>query len=203
MTAADEALRGARRVLCLAIGGGGDVVGALAAAAHAEALGVPAEVGGLTWERRPIDPLPGPRRIAELDDAEVLHPFAALAGPRTAGPGGFRFAESRMAGLLGRPVALVDPNGGPHGAAGWIAAAAPQLEAGGLRTLGVVFGAGCDGELTPDGGRLHWFAPEAALRSAAHLAAAVRGTRDLEDADAILSARGVRTDLAYERDAGA
>jgi hypothetical protein len=57
-------------------------------------------------------------------------------------------------------------------------------------------------ELTAHGGQLHWFAPEAALRSAARLAAAVRGTRDLEDAHAILSARGVRTELAVERDAG-
>jgi len=306
---ADELLTGATRALCLGIGGGGDVVGALAAAAYAESLGTPAEVGGLTWERRPIDPLPGPRRIDELEHAEILHPHAALAGAETSGPGGFRFAESRMAGVLGRPTVLVDPNGGPGGTAAGIAAAAqrlgcdlvvlldvggdvlahgdepglaspladavvlaaaPALASGGLGVTGAVFGAGCDGELTPaevaervaevraaggdlgvtdpspealrrleaalphvpteasamavrcarggrgvaeirggrrtveltaDGGRVHWFDPEVALRSAARLAAAVRGTRDLEDADAILSARGVRTELAYERDA--
>jgi hypothetical protein len=170
------------------IGGGGDVAGALAAAGAAEALGTPAELGGITWERRPIDPLPGPRRLDEVRGAERVHPAAALAGPETSGPGGFRFAESGMAGFLGRPVALIDPTGGPQAiAAGLVAAAerldcdllvlldvggdvlahgdepglaspladalllaaGPLTDAAWLPTLAVVFGAGCDGELTP------------------------------------------------------
>lgn len=171
----------------MGIGGGGDVAGALAAAGAAEALGTPAEVGGITWERRPIDPLPGPRSLGEITGAERLHDAAALADPQTQGPGGFHFAESRMAGVLGRPVALIDPSAGPAAAAAGLVAAAehlgcdvlvlldvggdvlahggepglaspladavmlaaaPRTIAAGLPTIAVVFGAGCDGELT-------------------------------------------------------
>jgi hypothetical protein len=100
-------------VLCVGIGGGGDVVGTLAAAGVAAAAGTPSVLGGLTWERRPIDPLPGARRLDEVSGVRVLHPAVGLAGPDASGPGGFRFAEGRMAELLGEPTVLVDPNGGP------------------------------------------------------------------------------------------
>jgi hypothetical protein len=241
----------------------------------------------------------------------VLHPAAALAGPAARGPGGFRFAEGRMAELLGEPTVLVDPNGGPAAVAGGLAAActelgcdtvvlldvggdaiahgneaglaspladavvlaaAPALAATGVTVLGAVFGSGCDGELRPDevaarldeiaaaggalgdepvdgetlarlgaaveavpteasamalrcargatgvtpiregrrtvtltpaGGRVFFFDPEVALRSAARLARAVRGARDLLAANAILEDMGVRTELDYERDAAA
>jgi hypothetical protein len=171
------------------IGGGGDVVGALAVVGLAARHGTPAVVGGLTWERRPIDPVPGPRRIDELDGARPLARAVALAGPETTGPGGFRFAEARVAEMLGRPTLLVDPTGGPAAVADGLAAAArhfgcdvvvlldvggdvlahgdepglaspladavllaaaPALEAAGPRVVGAIFGAGCDGELTPD-----------------------------------------------------
>ncbi len=182
------ALAAAERVLAVGIGGGGDVVGALVVAELAQSLGTPAVVGGLTWERRPIDPLPGARRIEELTGAQPLHAHAALAGPDTTGPGGFRFAESHMARHLGEPVVLIDPTGGPEGVAGGLAAAAqalrcdlvvltdvggdvlahgheaglgspladavclaaaPRLAQRGIAQLLALFGAGCDGELTP------------------------------------------------------
>src|SRR5436190_5459300 len=183
------ALGSAERVLVVGIGGGGDVVGALAVAELARQLGTPGVVGGLTWERRPIDPYPGPRRIDELSpDARRINAWTALAGPETTGPGGFRFAESGMARHLGEPVLLLDPGGGPaaiaeglagaarelgcdlvvlldvggdvlaHGDEAGLAspladavclAAAPGLRAAGIATLLAVFGAGCDGELTP------------------------------------------------------
>jgi len=295
----------------IGIGGGGDVVGALSAAGIAEALGTRAELGGLSWERRPVDPLPGPRRLDEIDHAERLHPAAALAGPGTSGPGGFLFAESGMAGFLGRPTVLIDPNPGSAAAGAGIAqaavhlrcdlvvlldvggdvlahgdepglaspladavllAAAPAIAAAGIGVLGAVFGAGCDGELTPPevlervaevraaggdlgidaltpevvglieaaaagipteasamaarcargevgaaairggrrtveltaaGGLVHWFDPAVAIASAARLAAAVADAPDLMAADGVLAARGVRTELAYERDAAA
>jgi hypothetical protein len=164
-------------------------VGSLAAAGVASTAGTPSVLGGLTWERRPIDPLPGPRRLAEVTGVRVLHPAAGLAGPTASGPGGFRFAEGRMAELLGEPTVLVDPNGGPAAIATGLAAAcaelgcdvvvmldvggdvlahgdepglaspladavvlasAPALAAAGVTVLGAVFGAGCDGELTPE-----------------------------------------------------
>lgn len=182
---ASGALAAARRVLVVGIGGGGDVVGALAAAEACRALGTEARVGGLTWERRPVDPLPGPRRLSEIVDAQPLHAAVALAGPQTTGPGGFSFCEADMARFLGEPTVLLDPTGGPDVVAAGLDAAAAHLGCdvvglldvggdvlahGGERnlaspladalvlaastrmatpTIGLLFGAGCDGELTP------------------------------------------------------
>lgn len=127
-TWAADRVRSAERLLVIGIGGGGDVVGALAVAESARALGTTAVVGGLTWERRPVDPLPGPRRIDELSaPSSVLHPAVALAGPQTTGPGGFAFAESRMAAFLGSDTVLVDPNPGPALVADGLATAAAAL----------------------------------------------------------------------------
>jgi hypothetical protein len=123
-----RALGSAERVLVVGIGGGGDVVGALAVVDLARLLGTPAVAGGLTWERRPIDPIPGPRRIDELvDTARVINDATALAAPGTTGPGGFHFAESNMARHLGEPVLLLDPNGGPAAIAAGLAGAAREL----------------------------------------------------------------------------
>jgi hypothetical protein len=260
-------------------------------------------VGGLTWERRPVDPLPGPRTLDELRDARVLNEAVALAGPQTTGPGGFRFAESRVAEAIGAQVALVDPHPGPAAVGRALDHAARELgcdhlvllDVGGdvlahgdepglgspladavllaaaatadLPVTGVVLGAGCDGELTPAevlervaevwsagggrgalaltpdvldrvepvveavpteasamalrcgrgqvgrvpirdgrrtveltpiGGLLFLFEPEAAMRSAARLADAVRDAGDLHEANAILTRMGVATELDYE-----
>ena len=114
-------------MLCVGIGGGGDVVGALAASQTAVALGCERVVGGLTWERRPVDPIPGPRGLDEVVGAQALNAAVALAGPDTAGPGGFRFAETHMARALGEQTVLVDPNPGPRAVGEALADAAGQL----------------------------------------------------------------------------
>ncbi len=84
-------------------------------------------MGGVTWERRPIDPLPGPRRLSEVEGAEALNDAVVLAHPDTSGPGGFRFAESHMARHLGEPIVLVDPHPGPARLAAAIDDAARRL----------------------------------------------------------------------------
>lgn len=117
----------ASSVLSLGIGGGGDVVGALAVGDLARGAGLEARVGGVTWERRPIDPIPGPRRLDELQGAERINDVVALARPDTTGPGGFVFAESHMARFLGEPTVLVDPHGGPRALAAGLDAAADDL----------------------------------------------------------------------------
>ncbi len=91
----------------------------------------PARVGGVTWERRPVDPLPGPRHLHEIEGAAPLVEGAVLAGPDTTGVGGgrsFRFAESNLARVLDEPVLLVDPNGGPRAIAAALDGAAAALE---------------------------------------------------------------------------
>jgi hypothetical protein len=124
----DDLLAAARRVLCLGIGGGGDVVGALAVAELARLRDADARVGGVTWERTPVDPIPGPRRLDEIEHAEPLSGCTVLAGPDTVGPGGFRFAESHMARVLGEPTVLLDPHPGPAGIAAGLDGAARALD---------------------------------------------------------------------------
>lgn len=110
------------------MGGGGDVVGALATAELSRLYdGTDPVVGGLAWERRPIDPVPGPRTVAEIEAADELAPGVLLAGPQTRVRGReMYFAESRMAQFLGEPTVLVDVQGGPPA----IAAGLDQAAAG-------------------------------------------------------------------------
>lgn len=311
MIDAEELLSASRRPLVLGIGGGGDVVGALATAEACRAQGARPVVGGVTWERRPIDPTPGPRAESELEAARRLAPgVLAATGSTRVRDSGVLFAESRMAELLGEETVLVDVNLGPQPLADGIEAAATALDAdlvvfvdvggdalahgdepglasplcdavllaaaarlaeGGRRpVLGAVFGVGCDGELTPAevlerlaevaaagglagargltpsvaarldeaveaipteasaqalrcfhgavgpatirqgrrtvelspiGALTFYFDVLAAVRSAARLAAAVGGARDLDHANDLLHELGVRTELDYERDA--
>lgn len=111
------------------MGGGGDVVGALATAELARIYdGVDPILGGLTWERLPIDPVPGPRSTEEIADATELAPGILLAGADThIRETGVPFAESRMAQFLGRNTVLVDIHRGPNSVADGLGTAARQL----------------------------------------------------------------------------
>lgn len=127
---AEAMLRAARRPLVIGMGGGGDVVGALATAEHAARYDRSAPiVGGLSWERRPIDPLPGPRTETEIDDARRLAPGVLLAGPQTHIRGqGTLFGESHMAAFLGQETVLVTLDGGAPGIATGLRTAIDTLE---------------------------------------------------------------------------
>lgn len=115
MLDAELLLRRARRPLVIGMGGGGDVVGALATAELARIYdGADPVLGGLSWERRPVDPMPGPRRADEIVDMTELAPAVMLAGPRTrVRDREVYFAESRMAEFLGRETVLIDIHPGP------------------------------------------------------------------------------------------
>jgi len=118
-------LSDARRPLCLGIGGGGDVVGALATAEACRLYdGAEPIVGGVTWERRVIDPDPGPRSEAEIEGARRLAPAVMAARPETrVRASGVRFAEARMAEFLGEDTVLVDVTRGPSEIAAGLAEA--------------------------------------------------------------------------------
>ena len=127
---AERILRTARRPLVIGMGGGGDVVGALATAEAMRVYdGADPILGGLTWERRPVDPVPGPRRTDEIQGAQVLADGVLLAGPSTRVRGrDVHFAESRMAAFLDRPTVLIDLEAGAPGIARGLAAAVTGLE---------------------------------------------------------------------------
>ena len=130
MRDAELLLRGSVRPLVIGMGGGGDVVGALATAEfarlydHAEPV-----LGGLTWERRPFDPVPGPRSVSEIADGDELAPGILLAGPDTrVRDRPVVFAESRMAEFLEQPTVLIDINAGPAAVAEGLARAIEHLK---------------------------------------------------------------------------
>ena len=105
------------------MGGGGDVVGALATSEPARLYdGADPVLGGLTWERRPFDPVPGPRAMSEIIEAEQVAPGVLLAGPGTRlQDRDVVFAESRMADFLGQQTVLIDINDGPGAVAAGLA----------------------------------------------------------------------------------
>jgi hypothetical protein len=187
---AELLLSTARRPLVLGIGGGGDVVGALATAEACRIYHDAAPVvGGVAWERQVIDPAPGPRAADEIEAARELAPGVLAAGPATrVRDSGVLFAEARVAQLLDEETLLLDVTRSPsqladslgvvgdelgcdlfvfvdvggdilaHGDEDGLAsplcdaillAAAARLGRG-RPVLGGIFGAGCDGELTPD-----------------------------------------------------
>jgi len=129
MVDVEVVLRRSRRPLVLGMGGGGDVVGALATAEHMRLYdGAQPVLGGLSWERRPIDPLPGPRRVQEIADGDELAAGILLAGPQTrVRDTGVLFAESRMAQFLGESTVLIDVSVGPAAVAEGLAKAAATL----------------------------------------------------------------------------
>jgi hypothetical protein len=122
-----ERIQAARKALVLGIGGGGDVVGALALARLCESLGTPFALGGVAWERFAIDPHPGPRSVAEIKSGEPLGQHAVLARPGTSTPEGTAFAEAGVARHLEAETALIDVTGGAAGAARGIESALERL----------------------------------------------------------------------------
>jgi hypothetical protein len=128
---AEEILRAARRPLVIGMGGGGDVVGALASAEFGRLYdGSDPIVGGLAWERRPIDPVPGPRRVEEIAGGEQIAPGVLVAGPETrVTDRDVFFGESRMSAYLREPTLLVTIDAGPEAIAAGLADALSHLEA--------------------------------------------------------------------------
>jgi hypothetical protein len=112
----------------LGIGGGGDVVGALSAARLCQSFGAEFRLGGVAWERFPIDPYPGPRSLAQIKGGRPLGPAAVLADANTTTPEGVPFAESGMAAFICSDTVLLDITGGPATVAEGIAAAASSLD---------------------------------------------------------------------------
>jgi hypothetical protein len=126
-TSLEDHVRASSHALVIGVGGGGDVVGALAGARFFELMGKTFTLGGLSWERIVYDPLPGPRSLSEVKNVRVIHRFAWMANSESSTDTGVLFAESRMAAALGTEVLLIDINGGVQGVVDGLEAAARRL----------------------------------------------------------------------------
>lgn len=124
----EDIIRASSRALVIGVGGGGDVVGALACARFLEFCGLEFVLGGLSWERHVYDPVPGPRRLNEVETVRALHEYAWMANAATRTNTGVYFAESKMAAFQGQEVLLVDINGGVKGVVDGLEAAMMELK---------------------------------------------------------------------------
>src|SRR3972149_6491023 len=79
----EDLIRSSKRALVIGVGGGGDVVGALAAARFLEFCGLKFVLGGLSWERSVYDPIPGPRKVHGGRNVRALHDYAWMANGNT------------------------------------------------------------------------------------------------------------------------
>lgn len=133
MTAAspslEDLIRASSRALVIGVGGGGDVVGALATARFLEFCGLEFILGGLAWERSVFDPVPGPRSLNEVENVRVLHPHLWLANADSRTSTGVPFAESKMSAFQRREIVLVDITGGVEGAIDGLEAALKEFKA--------------------------------------------------------------------------
>jgi hypothetical protein len=111
----EDLIRASTRALVIGVGGGGDVVGALATGRFLEFCALEFILGGLSWERNVYDPIPGPRQLSQVRNVRVLHPFAWMANAESQTDTGVRFAESKMAAIHKEEILLVDINGGVKG----------------------------------------------------------------------------------------
>jgi hypothetical protein len=110
----DEAFRESKKALLIGVGGGGDILGCIPTANYLKFLGAETILGGLTWERILVDPKPGPRRMDEIQDIELISETVGLAS-ETTHAGKVRFTESIVAGEFEGKTVLVDINKGVMG----------------------------------------------------------------------------------------
>jgi len=110
----EEVFGASKKALLIGIGGGGDILGCIPTANYLKHLGVESILGGLTWERKLVDPTPGPREMSEIQNIELLSETVGLASPSTRA-GKVRFIESIVAEELGIKTVLVDINKGVSG----------------------------------------------------------------------------------------
>ena len=119
------------------MGGGGDVVGALGVSKLLEDLGTDWVLGGVAWERSPIDPRPGPRSLEEIRGGSPCGSAAVLTEGGTTSADGVEFSESKMASHLGSPVLLIDITHGPAALATGLSEARAELGCDALVLLDV------------------------------------------------------------------
>jgi len=84
-------------------------------------------LGGVAWERSPVDPRPGPRSLDQMEGGRPCGPAALLTKGGTVTLDGVELSESKMGGHLGQEVLLLDITGGPTALAAGLEQAAAEL----------------------------------------------------------------------------
>ncbi len=93
------------KALVFGIGGGGDIVSTIPVANFLSYFGLNSIHGSVVWDRIVVDPNPGPRKIEELENAEVVNDVVAIANERTRAMG-VELTVSRAAKHFGKVIAL-------------------------------------------------------------------------------------------------
>ena len=105
-----------KRGLVLGIGGGGDVASAALLHLWLGLFKAEAKVGGVVWERFPVDPTPGPIALSEIKPAKRVGACLAwVTGEAEAKRGDRRFKPqvARVAEALGEEALAIDLWAGP------------------------------------------------------------------------------------------
>ena len=123
-----ESCFGTDRALVFGIGGGGDIVGSIPTARLLELHDVEVILGGVAFDRLVIDPVPGPRSLAEIDGIEQVSDSVALVTPETQTKDGTPLTETTVEGCTDRPVALLDITAGASGLGTGLEAACRALD---------------------------------------------------------------------------
>ena len=123
----EDLIGASSRALVIGVGGGGDVVGALAAGRFLEFCGLEFVLGGLSWERYVFDPVPGPRKLSEVENVRAFHDYAWMANAQSRTTTGVYFAESKMAAVQGKEILLIDISGGVSGVVSGLQAAMKEF----------------------------------------------------------------------------
>ena len=111
------------------MGGGGDVVGALGITDLLDGLGTEWVLGGVAWERSPIDPRPGPRSLEEIRGGRPCGSAAVLTEGRRRRPSTASSSRNRRwPPISAKPVLLLDITRGPQALATGLAEAAEELD---------------------------------------------------------------------------
>lgn len=124
-----QIITNSRKAILIGVGGGGDIVGTIPTSDLLGMFGIECVLGGLSWERSVIDPIPGPRKFDEVRNARKLNEAVWFANKDTVTSTGVRFAESGVAEVLGKETLLIDIHPGPEAVAEGILHAAGELGA--------------------------------------------------------------------------
>ena len=100
-----------RRILIVALGGGGDVATAAMLALALRRLGVESRVVSVAWERYVVDPIPGPIRLEDIRGGRFVGKYSMLVNSGSRAVRGGRetvFQAVKVSKILGEEIGVVD-----------------------------------------------------------------------------------------------